>query len=146
MKKIACIYLIILCSSCSNIKSVYTDSELDINDRSTNVLIEKFKAEEENKSIVIFTTWYENDTVKLTNGKNVLLNEAIETTPQLGFSEAKTVLNDESVEIHISTPKQTTIVLNSEKIKNYKFIYVSRDTFKRQKYTVEYSNILKKFM
>jgi adenylosuccinate synthase len=65
--------------------------------------------------------------------------QVVETTPQTGFATFKAISNKKSVEIQILGKELKTISLKQQDIKKYKFVYISRDGWKRQNYTVEYS-------
>ena len=146
MKYFIYIFLSLTIFSCVSIKETYTKGELNTNDRSIKQLFEKFDAGSKDKSIVIFTAWFEKDTIKIKNGEKIIFNRVVNTSPQLSLGGFNTIDNTETVEVQIYTPKLIKLLLNSENLKKYKFAYISRDVLKRKKYTIEYSNEWKKFM
>jgi hypothetical protein len=131
---------------CSNVKTIYTEGELYPNSYPIKQMFEKFDAKGLDKSVIVFTGWFEKDIIKIVNGNNVIFDEPVETNPQTGFSVFKVASNEEIIEIQVLTDKLFKISLKQEDLKKYKFVYISRDAFKRDKYGIEYSNNWKKFM
>ena len=145
MKNIYFLLLVLISTSCS-VKSIYSNDILEVNNPSFQKYLDTVNAEEDNKAIVIFTTWYENDTIRLINGEKVLLNEVFTTTAQLGLTTTAVIDKNYKVVIEIVSPKKIKrINLNKEKIGNYKFIYIKREIKNRNKYTIEYGNTKKSF-
>jgi hypothetical protein len=145
MKKFIYIFSLFIFFGCTNVKHIYVLQDLDVNNKSVQNILDKFKAKENNKSIIFFTSWFEKDTVELINGDNLIFRKPLNTVAQLSFTTLGVVLNDEKVTINILTKKPIKIILNQEELKKHKFIYISRDAFNRKKITVEYSNIKRDF-
>jgi hypothetical protein len=86
---------------CSNIRSVYVDRVIDLNDKSVNYAIEKAKAKNVENSIIYFTNGFVNDTIELVNGNKKIFKLPIETIDQLGLAKVQTVDNTKEVKINI---------------------------------------------
>jgi len=140
------IFLGILVISCSNLKTVYTAGELNTNGYAEKKIFEKFQAQTPDKSVVVFTASFEKDTITILNGNKEIFKSEVETTPQTGFSGFWVVSNLETVELIVNKPNGIKIKFKQEDLKKYKFVYLSRDAWKRDKYEIEYSNKWKKFM
>jgi hypothetical protein len=130
---------------CSNIRSVYVDRVIDLNDKSVNYAIEKAKAKNVENSIIYFTNGFVNDTIELVNGNKNIFKLPIETIDQLGLAKVQTVDNTKEVKINIKLSKPLKFVLNPIELKKHKFIYISRVQFKN-KIIIEYTNIVKRFL
>lgn len=137
--------LSLLLYSCKNIENVYGKEKLDSTNKSIQFVLEKFDAKEANQSVVYFTSWFENDTVQMINGKDTIMNRILKTVPQLSLTAVERVLNDKKIEIIIKAEIPLKIVINQKKLKQYKFLYITRDAFKRGKFILEYSNNDKNF-
>ena len=139
-------FLILIFYSCGNVKTIFTEGELNPNGYPEKQLFEKFDAGGKDKSVIVFTSSFDKDTIKIMSGEKSVFDEPVETNSQTGFSVFKVVSNQEKVEIIVSNPKGIKITLKNEDLKKYKFVYLSRDAWKRDKYEIEYSNKWKKFM
>lgn len=146
MKKYLIVILIIISAGCSNVKSIYRNNTLDINNRSIVQILEKNNGKENNKSIIYFTSGFDGDTIELINGSKTLFKLPIKTINQIGLANLETVLNDQEVKINILSARPVWFILNKEKLKTSKFIYISKEIFKNNKYVVEYSNLKKDFL
>ena len=146
MKNIFYFLTCLFAISCSNVKSTFSNDKLNMEDKIIQYKIKKAKAEESNKSILFLTSGFENDTIQIINGKEVLVNEPLETIAQLSLTTVQTVNNEEEVKINILSKKPTRISLNTGKLKTHKFIYIKRDIFNRKKYLVEYTNQSRNFL
>ena len=147
MKNIAYSFLsIFFFISCANPKKIYTKSVLDNENGVVNKILQVAKAETSDKSVIVFTSWFEKDTIVIFNGEEEVLNRVIETSPETGFSTFKGVSNELPVKIRILSSKPFEIKLSQIDLKKYKFVYIKRDSQKRDKYILEYSNQWKKFM
>ena len=145
MKNAIYISLCLSILSCSNIKSTFSNDTLDLNNKTTKYTLNKLKATDKNKSILFLTAWFEKDTIQIKNGKSVLYNEPGNTIAQLSLTTIQVVENDEKIEVNVLSKEPTKIVLNTEKVKSHKFIYISRDLDNRRKYLVEYTNQSRSF-
>ena len=146
MKKHLIIVLIIIFAGCANVKSIYRDNTLDVSNKSIEQILEKTKAKESNKSVVYFTSGFEGDTIELINGDKILFKLPIKTINQIGLANLETVLNDQEVRINILSAKPIRFLLNKEKLKTSKFVYISKEIFKNNRCIVEYSNLKKDFL
>ena len=145
MKKFSTSFLMFILFGCSNIRSVYVDRVIDLNDKSVNYAIEKAKAKNVENSIIYFTNGFVNDTIELVNGNKNIFKLPIETIDQLGLAKVQTVDNTKEVKINIKLSKPLKFVLNPIELKKHKFIYISRVQFKN-KIIIEYTNIVKRFL
>lgn len=57
MKKYIIIIIIIISAGCSNVKSIYRENTLDVNNKSIQQILEKTKAKESNKFYCLFYKW-----------------------------------------------------------------------------------------
>lgn len=126
---------------CSQVKNLFDHGKLDTTDVSIKDILHKFNAENKNQTLLYFTTGFKNDTIVLQNGKEILFDLPIETIDQLGLSIIEKIDNRFDVNITVKLQKPIKIRLN--KIKNYKFIYISRII--NRKFLVEYSNLKRDF-
>lgn len=145
MKKMILLINSFFLLNCSGIHRVYENNNLDLNNKSTQYVVEKFDAKENNKSILFFTSGFEGVNIKIVNGKNEILEEDIETVHQIGFATLKTINNDFPVDVFISSNQEKLITLKKEDLKKNKFIYISKNIEKKNNYKVEYSNSVKSF-
>lgn len=150
MKKIYIILTVVLCFviliGCANVKKTYNNTPLNKENGVIKKILQAANAETDDKSVVVFTSWFENDTIKIFNGKEMVYNNVVKTSPDTGLSTFKGVSNSEDVRIQVLSSKPYEIELNHSDIKKYKFVYIKRDAWKRNKYSLEYSNEWKKFM
>ncbi|TGD59902.1 hypothetical protein [Flavobacterium humi] len=146
MKCIIYSLLVISTVSCVNLKIFYKDGELYSNSYPIKQIFEKYDAKGKDKSIVAFTGWFEKDTIKIINGGKVVFEEPVKTRQETGFATFWVVSNETKVEILIPNPNGIKITLKQKDLKKYKFVYISRDETKRDKYELEYSNEWKKNM
>lgn len=131
--------LIIFFQNCSSTKSTYENtSGVGKDDKSSIFLLEKLKIKND-QSIIYFRETFDN-TVQIKVDQENVFNERLVTVPQLGFAGACIISNDKEVSITIDYKKK--IVLNKEKLPNYKFIYVGKY---KTNYTIEYTNTAQPF-
>jgi hypothetical protein len=108
-------------------------------------ILEKYNAGGKEKSVIVFTGGFENDTVKIVNGEEVIFEEPVNTNVQTGFATFWVTSNEKKIEIQIFADKFAKISLKEVSLKKYKFVYISRDSWGKRKYTIEYSNEWKRF-
>lgn len=141
------VLFILMLVGCNNIKTVYHKSTLDINNKSIQQILEKAEAKEPSKSIVYFTSGFEGaDIVELLNDDKILFKHPLKTINEIGLANVETVSNEKEIKINILSNKPVSFVLNRKKTRNYKFIYISKEIFKADKYIIEYSNLKKDFL
>lgn len=132
-------FVLIGCTS-MKISEVYgTEMEIVDNVRS-KVLIEKFKAQDKNKSFLDFASQFDN-VIKVKNGDIIVLNEKSKTLPMLGYTNSCIIFNNKEVTITIDDKQE--IKLNKEQLPKYKFIYIWKD---KNNYKIEYTNHAKSFL
>lgn len=145
MKNFFLFFFLILIFGCTNVKIIYTNQRLNIEDVSTVNILKKAQAENKDKTIICFTNGFKNDTIELTNGKEILFKLPIQTIDQLGLAMIKTVNNNEKVNITFYSSKPIKFNLNDNDLKKYKFVYVSKKNCKSNKFIIEYSNKKRNF-
>jgi hypothetical protein len=145
MKKIIFLFLLVVCS-CTSVKITFDDSKVGMPEHVKRMLLEKFKGVESDKSVVVFTAWFEEDTVKIINDNICIFEKIVKTKSETGLGDFKIVSNETPVEVQIYSNKLVKIPLKRDYLKHYKFVYISRDVGKRNNYKLEYSNNWKGFM
>lgn len=148
MKKYFLIYFIFFMSlvGCTNYKIIYNDIEFNSENKVVKELLEVGNATEKHKSILVFTAWFEKDTIKVLNNNKIIKEDVVNTTPQTGLGDFQVVSNNVSVEVQILSDKTIKIPLKQKHLQKYKFVYISRNVDKRNKFILEYSNTWKGFM
>ena len=139
-------YLLLVLTSCTSVKTTFNDSDIGLPKHAKKMLLEKLDGENIDKSVVVFTARFDNDTIKIINNKEVVFEVRVETDPITGLSALWVISNETPVEIQILRGKLKKIPLKLEHLKKYKFVYISRNPFKKNRYTLEYSNNWKGFM
>lgn len=140
-----CILLIFLLSSCGNIKTSYVKGELEPNNYGEKQIFEKFNAGSNDKSVVVFTSGFEKDSIRIISGKNIVFEESVTTSENTGLAIFRVITNEEKTEVEMLTDNPIKISFKQNDLKNYKFVYISRSVFKKNKYKLEFSNKWKNF-
>ncbi|WP_291276142.1 hypothetical protein [Flavobacterium sp.] len=140
-----CILLIFILSSCGNIKTTYVKGELDQNHYGEKQIFEKFNAGSNDKSVIVLTSGFENDSIRILSGKNIVFKESVTTNESTGLAIFNVISNEEKAEVEILTGNLVKISLKQNDLKKYKLIYISKSVFKKDKYKLEYSNKWKQF-
>jgi len=118
---------------------VYEKGSLLEDDKRSNLLIKKFELENE-KAILYFTESFNDSHVKVAIGEKNIFDRKIETLEQLGFAGSCIIENSSDVLITIDNKN---ILLPTEKLKLYKFIYLEKHG---ERYIVAYTNKARSFM
>lgn len=141
MKYLQFTFLVLLFYSCSNVKSIY-DAELtvDKNHRRSNYIIDKFEIKSDN-SIIYFTNGFKDDNLEVINGKDEIYNRSLNTVEQISLAGSCIIKNN--METSIIVGNQNKIILNSKKLKLYKFIYLEKQG---EKYIITYTNKARSFL
>ena len=139
-------YLLLVLTSCSSNKTIFDNNNIGLPEHAKKILLEKLGGENSDKSVVVFTARFDNDTIKIINNKEVVFEERVETDPMTSLSTLWVISNETPVEIQILREKLKKIPLKPEHLKKYKFVYISRNPFKKNRYTLEYSNNWKGFL
>lgn len=66
------IFIMLSYISCTGVKTVYTKNELYPNSYPIKEIFEKLEAGTQDKSIIVFTSWFEKDVVEIRNGDNIV--------------------------------------------------------------------------
>lgn len=90
-----CILLIFLLSSCGNIKTSYVKGELEPNNYGEKQIFEKFNAGSNDKSVVVFTSGFEKDSIRIISGKNIVFEESVTTSENTGLAIFRVITNEE---------------------------------------------------
>jgi predicted GTPase len=148
MKKQFIIFLIfaIQFGGCISPKKVYNDTPIDKENGTIKKILKSANSETDDKSVIVFTSWFEKDTIRIMSGKKIVFERVVKTSPETGLSTFTGISNDESVKIQILSPKTFEIKLKKSDLKKYKFVYIKRNAMKRDDFSLEYSNEWKKFM
>ena len=145
MKSFIKIFAIILFfSSCSsNVETIYKSETV----LSFDPALKKLNAESVDKSIVFFTNGFDKDSVEIRNGNTMLYKNTIETIAHLGIAKLQVVSNLEQVEISIPGRRKKYLILKTEDLRKFKYVYISKDDYKSKKdYLVEFTNKAKAFL
>lgn len=148
MKKsyILCITITFCILGCMNPKVKYNYEPFDPEHKIIQKILKAAEAELSDKSVIVFTSSYEKDTVKIISADQVISSKIVVTTaPDTGLSGFKGVSNEENIKIQILTPEFHEIMLKRSDLKKYKFVYIYRHSEKRNKFRLEYSNKWKGF-
>lgn len=120
------IYLIIcflFLISCSNVRFLYENENVSNEiEGVTKILYDKYDLQKNDKSLIVFESNFDN-MVKIINENKIVFNRNIKTKPSLGFAAPCPINNFSDVLIFIDDKKKFT--LRSEKISQYKFIYIN---------------------
>ena len=95
MRNILTYILILVFISCGNVKSVYETKILDSDINSIKNILDKSNAKDVNKTILVFTTGFEQDSLELSNENDVIYNKSLNTM-STGMALAKVVDNNKS--------------------------------------------------
>ncbi len=131
---------------CGNVKTKYIKGELDPNRHTEKNILKKLNADANDKSVVVFTSGFDNDTIKIISGSKNVFERSVKTDDRIGFSTLSAINNEEKTEVQIFSDSPVKIFLKQNDLKKYKFVYISRSVFKKDKYELEYSNKWKKFL
>ncbi len=145
MKKIL-LFLILIFGSCSNIKTTLNDTQVGLPEHAKKMLLQKLDGESSDKSVLVFTAWFEKDTIRVLNNNKIIKEDIVNTTPQTGLGGFQVVSNKTPVEVQILSNKVLKFYLNKQYLQKYKFVYISRNVDKRNKLILEYSNKWKGFI
>lgn len=126
------LYLLLVLNSCTNVKTTFNHSDIGLPKHSKKILLEKLGGESSDKSVVVFTARFDNDTIKIINNIEVVFEERVETDPMTGLSTLWVISNETPVEIQILREKLKKFPLKPEHLKKYKFVYISRNPFKKK--------------
>jgi len=104
-------------------------------------LLEDYKAQEKNYSLLFFTGGFDKQNTQIINKKDTLYNGNLKTG-SMGLAEVLKINNTEPLKIIIS---DTILKLKIKNMMDYKFIYLSKDYKGKYPYTVTYSNTPRNF-
>ncbi len=139
MKYLQLTFLILLFCSCSNVKLLYEKETIGVDDRRSNLLIRKFELGDK-KSILYFTEGFIDNHVKISSGELIIFEKEVKTLEQLGVADSCIVENSNNILITIDNKN---IIVPTEKLKLYKFIYLEKQG---EKYIITYTNKARSFM
>lgn len=125
-------YLLLVLTSCTSVKTTFNDNDIGLPKHAKKMLLEKLGGKNSDKSVVVFTTRFDNDIIKIMNNNEVVFEERVETDPMTGLSTLWVISNETPVEIQILREKLKKFPLKPEHLKKYKFVYISRNPFKKK--------------
>jgi uncharacterized protein len=141
MKYTYSILLIFTLIGCSNIKTITDNSSLNRDDKTIQYILKKNLAEDSNKNILYFTSGFDNESIEVKSGNDIVYTGKATTIDQLSLAYVQVVSNDKPVTVKLNN---TALSLNHENLNKYKFIYILK-MLNIDKYLVEYSNKNKNF-
>lgn len=94
-------YLLLVLTSCKSVKTNFDDGNIGLPKHAKKMLLDKLGGKNSDKSVVVFTARFDNDTIKIINNKEVVFEERVETDPMTGLSTIWIISNETEVEIQI---------------------------------------------
>ncbi|PIF33089.1 hypothetical protein CLU81_3663 [Flavobacterium sp. 9] len=144
MKRILYSMLIVFFSMCKT-PIIEFDNSKDINLAPQEILLKDLKATEAKYSVLIFSTGFESENLIVNNCDSLIYKGLMETNKIQPFAKLLRIENTcstkvEDLDIHISFEIKKSL------INKYKFVYVRKDYNKNKRYTITYSNKLKRIL
>ena len=135
INKIYYIICFLSLTSCCKIHFLYQEKSLsNENEGITKALYDNYDLRKDEKSLIVFESNF-NNIVKVINGNEIIFNRSIKTKQTLGFAAPCVIDNSNDILIFIDDDKK--IMLKSENINKYKFIYINKQ---RNKYSITLTN------
>ncbi|MCS3533073.1 hypothetical protein [Chryseobacterium sp. JUb7] len=134
LNNICYIVYFLLLTNCSNTKYLYEDVNMPIKGI-TKTLYDNYDLYKDEKSLIVFESDFNNE-IKVINNNNVIFDRTIKTKPALGF--AAPCIIDNSRDVLIFFDNKRKILVKSEKINKYKFIYINKN---KNKYSIVFTNM-----
>ena len=147
MKKLILFSLLIpiLLLSCSSPQIKFTEEfGMKVSDYSRKQALKQFKAENSIFSLIVFTSAFKDDIVKVENDDKTIFNDTIKSDPSLGL--AKVIRVDNTTDIKITDVSlDYSFKLKKKNNRKYKYIYIKRKRYEGNKYVITYSNTMRAF-
>ena len=136
MRYIYSLMLLLAFMQCSNIKTVSDNSSLNHDDKTIQYILKKNLAGESEKNILYFTSGFNDVSIEVKNGNDIVYSGKTSTIDQLSLAHIQLVKNDKPIVIKFN---KFAFSLNYKDLIKYKFVYISR-LMDKNKYLIEYSN------
>jgi hypothetical protein len=138
MKNLNLLILFIFISCSSNVPVTFDNSKPYVTQFYDPTSI-KLKADKSDTSIIFFTASFFNEKIEVKSGEKLIDKDTISTINQIGLAKHIVVNNSKIINVKIGNKH---VMVLPEKMKIYKFIYISK---RGKKYFMEYSNKMKSF-
>lgn len=133
------IFLLLLFLGCSTPKSLYKDDCISVTEYHKREIFKKFEIEEDKYSLLLFTEFFENDEIFVSNEKEALYNGVISTVEGVGLAYVVRIDNNYTTNVYVKNENYSFEIKKGK----YKYIYVSKiQKEKKSKYIIAYRNIL----
>ena len=160
MKKLCLLFFIALFTMCHTTKKtistspdskeaslLYTEQYRDdfkkVSDTQKSNFLKKINATAANYSVIIFTNKYQGEEFSVSNEKGSLFNNQLISNMSSGVANKVRIENTLDTKI-IDRYKKQEFIIEAEKAKEYKFIYIMKDyTNSASPYKITYSNSLR---
>ena len=140
------IFTSIILYSCSSpqIKfSEYKDVIIMSND-SKNLVLNDLDAKDSIYSLIYFTSAFKEDLIKVENGNQTIFNNTIRSDESLGLAKVIRINNTLDVKI-TDMSLDYSFNLKKNNNMNYKYIYIERKRYEKNRYVITYSNNMRAF-
>jgi len=141
MRKMPIVLLVLFFSMCK-IPIVKFDDKNETNFTYQKSVLKEFEATESKYSLLIFTTGFEGEKVKINNCNNNVYEMLLKTQKIQPFAKILRVENICNTKL-VDIDNLVSFELKSENLTKYKFVSIHRDYNKNKRYIVTYSNKMK---
>ena len=145
MKKLFFLPLFLIFGMCSSPKVKFEDYKNSTTEYSQNLFLKNLQAEDSTSSALIFTEVFNNEKIKVIQNGKIIFDDYLKSDESLGLAKAIRVDKQNSIEI-TDSKMNYSFTLSSKRNIKYKFIYITKEIFEKEKYVITYSNSLKGFM
>lgn len=121
------------------------DNSNEENPEPMKSFLKDFKATDNNFSILMFTTGFEGEKLKISNCDNVIFNSAMKTNERQPVAEILRIENTCMTKVR-DVGHHIKFELKSDLLRQYKFVYVSKDYNRNKRYIIVYSNKFKRIL
>lgn len=144
MKKIFCLPLLAFFAMCSSPKIQFTDYKGSTTEYSESLFLKNLEAEDSIFSALIFTEVFQNENITIKQDGKIIFEDYVKSDESLGLAKAIKIKNQSDLEITDSNMRYS-FKLSASNNRKYKFIYITKEIYKKEKYIITYSNSLKGF-
>ncbi|QYJ68974.1 hypothetical protein [Flavobacterium litorale] len=134
----------IILHGCSSPRIKFAEYEWTLSDDSRNKFLDDFKAKDSIFSIIIFTSVFKKDLIRVETRNKILFNDTIKSDRSLGLAKIVRINNTFDVKV-TDLSLNYSFNLKKKHNVNYKYIYIQRKRYDGNKYVVTYSNTLRQF-
>ena len=142
MKALRLIFLSMFLLQCKAPKVLYIDGVAISKDAKKTVL-DKIQAHDNKYSLIFLAGGFDSKQIKIYNKDELFYDNKPESDKILGLADVVRILNDKNI-LFFDEDLNYKFILHKNKIKKYKYIYVTKDKYD-EKYTIVYSNVLSGF-